>query len=268
MYSAAAERRQIIEWISPLNFFPRQADILSARQPGTGEWLLQDTTFKRWKAGETRAIWCRGMPGAGKTVLTSIVVNDLRENLANETIGVAVLYLDHKATEAHTPTNLLAGIWQQLALGKPMASLVHELYNKHRERSTRPSLQEIYSVLHAAVSDYTCVFVVIDALDEYPEDYRDTLLRHLWNLGSTARLMLTSRPHIGVDHIIPNVETLDVRASVEDIRRYLEGQILKSSRMSRHVNKPSGLRESIEDKIVKRSDGMRVFPYAIDSELG
>jgi hypothetical protein len=195
-------------------------------------------------------------------------VNDLRENLANETIGVAVLYLDHKATEAHTPTNLLAGIWQQLAPGKPMASLVHELYNKHSEQSTRPSLQEIYSVLHAAVSDCTYVFVVVDALDEYPEEHRDTLLRHLWNLGSTARLMLTSRPHIGINHIIPNVETLDVRASEEDIRRYLEGQILKSSRLSRHVNKPSGLRESIEDKIVKRSDGMRVFPYAIERELG
>jgi hypothetical protein len=194
-------------------------------------------------------------------------VNNLRENLANETIGVAVLYLDHKVTEAHTPTNLLAGIWQQLAPGKPMASLVHELYNKHRERSMCPSLQEIYSVLHAAVSDCTCVFIVVDALDEYPEEHRDTLLRHLWNLGSTARLILTSRPHIGVDHIIPKVETLDVRASEEDIRRYLEGQIPKSSRLSRHVNKPSGLRESIEDKIVKRSDGMRVFPYAIEREL-
>ncbi|KAJ7841907.1 ankyrin repeat-containing domain protein [Mycena olivaceomarginata] len=253
----SAERRRIIEWASPLNFFPRQADILSNRQPGTGEWLLQDGTFKRWEAGEIRALWCRGIPGAGKTVLASIVVNDLQENLANETTGVAVVYPRSQGNRGALPTNLLAAIWQQLALGKPVSSVVHALYNKHCEQSTRPSLQEIYSVLHAAVLDCSSVYIVVDALDEYPEEHRDTLLRYLWKLGSAAKLMLTSRPHIGIDHIIPNVETLDVRASEEDIRRYLEGQILKSSRLSRHVDKPSsGLREVIEDKIVKRSDGM------------
>ncbi|KAJ7716646.1 hypothetical protein B0H14DRAFT_3012795, partial [Mycena olivaceomarginata] len=36
----SAERAQIIDWLSPLNFFLRQADISRTRQPGTGEWLL------------------------------------------------------------------------------------------------------------------------------------------------------------------------------------------------------------------------------------
>jgi hypothetical protein len=54
-------REEIIKWASPLNFFPRQEDILRTRQPGTGEWFLQGREFKKWKAGEIRALWCRGI---------------------------------------------------------------------------------------------------------------------------------------------------------------------------------------------------------------
>ncbi|KAJ7321268.1 ankyrin repeat-containing domain protein [Mycena albidolilacea] len=252
----SAERRQIIEWTSPLNFFPRQADILSTRQPGTGEWLLQNRLFKKWKTGEIQALWCRGMPGAGKTVLASIVIDDLRANLTNENTGVAVLYLDHKATEIQSTSNLLAAIWRQLAPGKLISSLVYALYRKHYEHGTRPSLEETYSMLHSTVSECSCVFIVVDAHDGYLEAHRDTLLRLLCKLGPAVRLMLTSRPHISIDHVISNIETLDVRATEEDIRKYLDEQILKSSRLSRHVNKSSSLRESIEKNIVKCSDGM------------
>jgi hypothetical protein len=60
-YLTPEERDRIIEWYSPINFFLRQADVLSARQPGTGQWLLQHHLFKTWKSGVTKTIWCRGM---------------------------------------------------------------------------------------------------------------------------------------------------------------------------------------------------------------
>ncbi|KAJ7798407.1 hypothetical protein B0H14DRAFT_2388719, partial [Mycena olivaceomarginata] len=242
---------------SPLNFFPRQADILKTRQPGTGEWFLQHDFFKRWRTGEIRALWCRGMPGAGKTVLTSIVVDKLRTNLPNENTAVAVLYLDHKATtETHSPTNLLAAIWQQLAITNPIPTHVEELYNNHSARGTRLSLEEIYSVLNSALQEFSAVFIIVDALDEYPEKQRLTLLRHLWRLGPAVGLMLTSRPHINIDHASSNLEIVDVRAIEQDIRRYVEAQIEESSRLSMHIKNSSTLRELIEERIVKRSDGM------------
>ncbi|KAF8140739.1 hypothetical protein K438DRAFT_2030434 [Mycena galopus ATCC 62051] len=64
-----AERARIIEWLSPLNFFKRQADIFSTWQQGTGNRLLSDPHFQEWEASSGKVLWCRGMPGAGKTVL-------------------------------------------------------------------------------------------------------------------------------------------------------------------------------------------------------
>ncbi|KAJ7740991.1 hypothetical protein B0H14DRAFT_2989673 [Mycena olivaceomarginata] len=234
--------RGIVEWASPLNFFPRQDDILRTRQPGTGEWLFEDPLFERWKAGKIRTLWCRGMPGAGKTVLASIVVNDLRTNLADENTGVAAVYLDHKATtKTHSLENLLAAIWRQFALGKPMSSCVRRLYKKHSAQGTHPSLEETHSVVQSAVSDCVCVFIVVDALDEYPDSERDALLRCLWKLGPIVRL-------------ISKLWTF--RATEEDIRKYVDGRIESSHRLSGHINKSPSLRESIEERIVKRSDGM------------
>ncbi|KAJ6568705.1 ankyrin repeat-containing domain protein [Mycena capillaripes] len=256
LQNQTAEDREIIKWASPLNFFTRQADIFNARQPGTGEWLFQESLFRKWRAGEIRALWCRGIR-AGKTVLASIVVDDLRKNLANQTTGVAVLYLDHKApAETQSPRNLLAAIWRQLAVEQPIPSGVHGLYKKHYAQGTCLALEETYSMLHSAVQKFSSVFVVVDALDEYPEEQRDALLRHLWNLGPAVRLLMTSRPHVSCDHIIPDIATVEIRAMEEDIRKYVEGRIEKSPRLSRHINKSPTLRDSIEENIVKCSDGM------------
>ncbi|KAJ7826800.1 hypothetical protein B0H14DRAFT_3467462 [Mycena olivaceomarginata] len=59
-------------------------------------------------------LWCRGIPGAGKTILSSLVIHHLRDQFRDGNIGVASIYLNHKETETQTPANLLAGLWKQL----------------------------------------------------------------------------------------------------------------------------------------------------------
>ncbi|KAJ6563656.1 hypothetical protein DFH09DRAFT_984734, partial [Mycena vulgaris] len=201
-------------------------------------------------------LWCPGMPGSGKTVLSSIVVSDLRACLDSQNAGVAVLYLNHKETEAQSPSNLLAGLWRQLIFEKPISSVVYQLYAKHREQRTRPSLADTDSILRSIVSEYSRVFIIVDALDEYPEALRDTLLRRLSAFGPTVNLMLTSRPHINILRIFESYDTLEVRANADDIREYVDAQILKFSRLAKHLKNCPDLKGEIETKIVQGSDGM------------
>ncbi|KAJ7144588.1 hypothetical protein C8R44DRAFT_582826, partial [Mycena epipterygia] len=112
--STATERDKIIERYSPLNFFPHQADIFATRQPDTGGWLLESDSFKQWKSGTGGILWCRGMPGAGKTVLVSIIVDHLRTAQDCPNIGVAAIYLNHKESDTHSPSSLLTSLWRQL----------------------------------------------------------------------------------------------------------------------------------------------------------
>jgi hypothetical protein len=55
------ERKKIIDWLSPINFFLRQADISQLREKGTGGWLLADPTFKKWESGSGSTLWCPGI---------------------------------------------------------------------------------------------------------------------------------------------------------------------------------------------------------------
>ncbi|KAJ7499629.1 hypothetical protein FB451DRAFT_41815 [Mycena latifolia] len=252
------KRDEIIEWYSPLNFFLRQADIFNARQPGTGQWLLEDARFNAWISGTGKILWCRGMPGAGKTVLVSIVVDTLRTDLAREDIGIAAIYLNHKETEAHSPSMLLASIWRQLVCMKSISSTLHQLYDKHREPRTRPTEKDDDTILRSIISEYSKVFILVDALDEYPERQRDALLRRISALGGTVNLMLTSRHNIKIDYIIPEsgLEILEIRATEDDIRRHINAQISQCSQFSKIIKNRPGLREEIEARITQRSDGM------------
>jgi hypothetical protein len=54
------ETQEIVRWLSPLNFWPKQTDVFDAREAGTGQWLLDDPVFREWANGNEKTIWCRG----------------------------------------------------------------------------------------------------------------------------------------------------------------------------------------------------------------
>ncbi|KAJ7159092.1 ankyrin repeat-containing domain protein [Mycena crocata] len=280
---AKVEKRvKIIKWYSPLNFFLRHADILNVRAPGTGEWFLEADRFKEWKAATGKILWCRGIrawlhslskfpvinrrtAGAGKTVLVSIVVDHLR---ADPDCGVAAIYLHHKEAHVNSPADLLASLWRQLVLGKAISSIAQRIYQKHRESHTRPSVDDDHAILCSVMPEYSKVFILVDALDEYPEGERNVLLRRLSALRPAPNLMFTSRPHIKVHQMFlqSDTQTMDVRATEGDIRRFVHAQVSASSRLSEHVINCPELSEEITTAILRRSDGMFLLAkFHIDS---
>jgi hypothetical protein len=133
----------------------------------------------------------------------------------------------------------------------PADSMVQKLHQRHSEKRTRPSLAEIHDVLCSVVREWSKVYIVVDALDEYPEDQRRILLKHLTALDSTVSLMLTSRPHIDLGAALSlGFGELEIRGSDADIRKYVDQRILNSERLSLHVRTWPGLQEKIILKIV------------------
>lgn len=90
------ERQKIAEWISSTNYATYQADFLSQRQEGTGQWLLNTTEFCEW-VKEVGVLYCPGIPGAGKTILSSIIINYLQESFGMEQdIGIAYIFCNYR----------------------------------------------------------------------------------------------------------------------------------------------------------------------------
>ncbi|KAI9812564.1 MAG: hypothetical protein M1827_004553 [Pycnora praestabilis] len=250
--------KDILVWLSPLNFAAKQIDVLSRRQEGTGNWLLQADVFKRWVNGTDRTIWCPGPPGAGKTVLASIVVDYLERTLQQNDIAIAYIYCSYKDEVSQSPLNLIASLVHQI-IGRKDAipSEITTLYKNHIEKQTRPTLWEYSRLLQSAAEGFSKVFVIIDALDECLESggVRDRFTSEIRKLPPNTQMLITSRPTMTIERELEGASRLEIRASDYDIRLYLEARVMEERRLARCC-KDTAFREQIIEQLIESAKGM------------
>ena len=54
------ELENIINWLSPRNFWKTHYGIFEKREKETGSWLLTHPKFEVWLRGSTEVLWCPG----------------------------------------------------------------------------------------------------------------------------------------------------------------------------------------------------------------
>jgi Cdc6-like AAA superfamily ATPase len=253
------ERRTILDWLTPIDYASQQSDFIARQQEGTGKWLLDSDKFQEWLGNSKQTLFCPGMPGAGKTILTSIVVNYLGTEFQNDaSVGIVYLYCNFRRQQEQRPADLLASLLKQLVQEQSfLPESVKTLYAHHKGKRTRPLFDEISKVLHAAVAGYSKIFIIIDALDEcqFNDGCRKRILSEIFNLqtATAANVFATSRFIPEIVKEFDGSVSLEIRADDEDVRNYLKGHI---SQLPSCVTRSLDLQEEIETKIIKAVDGM------------
>lgn len=264
--------RDIINWLSPVNYHTQQDDFLKRRQEGTGKWLLDSDEFQAWLKLSKQTLFCPGIPGAGKTMISSIVIEHLQtkfENRAN--IGIAYVYCNYRQQQQQKAEDLLSSLLKQLTQQKSsIPGEVERLYEHHRKKQTSPSFNEIAAVLQSTILSYSEAFIIVDALDEcqVSNEVRKKFLSELFNLQANTQInfFATSRiiPDIQKEFVNKNCILLEIRASEGDMRRYLNGHM---SQLPRCVSKDLTLQEQIITEIINAADGMYVYYPEIEASL-
>ncbi|KAF4816976.1 Ankyrin-1 [Colletotrichum siamense] len=81
------EDSQALEWLkglTPIDYGSQQSDFLRKRQYGTGEWFIRSKEYCAWVAIAGQTLFCPGIPGAGKTIMSSIVIDDIDKRFRKE----------------------------------------------------------------------------------------------------------------------------------------------------------------------------------------
>jgi len=254
---ADEERETVLNWLTPIDYAPQQHDFISRRQERTGNWLLGSAEYKAWVSAKKQTLFCPGIPGGGKTISASIVIDELTKWAGNdENAGIAYIYCNFRQKDTQKASDLLASWLKQLAQGQRFSRL-KSLYYHHRKNKTRPSLDETSKTLRSVASLYSRVFIIVDALDECQtaDGCRSRLLEEMFSLrdNCSVNIFATSRLLPEIKQQFNGSLTLEIRASSEDIRIYVDSQM---SHLPSFVATNPDLQNEIKTEIVKAVDGM------------
>lgn len=258
------EDLKILKWLTPVDYGPQQSDFFRRRQAGTGQWLLNSAEYKTWLETSQQTLFCPGIPGAGKTILTSIVIDDLCNRFYNDSnIGIAYIYCNFQRRDEQKAEDLLISLLKQLAQDQSsLPESVKILYERHKSKQTRPLFDEISRALHSLAVLYLRLFIIIDALDECQATggCRTRFLSEIFNLQAKcgASLFATSRLIPEISEKFEQSIILEIRASEEDVQKYVDSHM---SRLPSFVGRSLDLQEEIKTHIVDAVDGMYVALY-------
>ena len=138
---------------------------------------------------------------------------------------------------------------------------------KQRCWTDSPTYDDLLPILSQILRLSGPTVLVIDALDECPEDIRNNslfpLLENLRDMGGDHfRLLVTSRPESDISSHMPNFSTHllnfhDAKQHLQEICDYIARQL--TSPTSYHW--PNDVKDKVRRVLAWRSNGMRVIHY-------
>lgn len=220
---------EFLDWLSMERYATQQSDTLKQWQAGTCGWFLDSPIYQNWIQGTQTTLFCPGIPGAGKTVMSCAVIHTIGESIAVDSkVGLAYVYFAFSRQNEQTVEHVLASLLAQLLRGveNPPSHL-----SEIKDNGGRPTRTQLIDQLCLAASGYQKVFIVLDALDECStkEQCRTAVLNDVSLLQSRTgiRILATSRYDDDIASRLkgPHASTLPISAREEDVERFLTSEI-------------------------------------------
>jgi Cdc6-like AAA superfamily ATPase len=255
------QRREKIErWLSPPDPSTNYNKALQQRQESTGLWFLQSDTFAKWKTQQNSLLWLYGIPGCGKTILSSTIIEDLKRTLPRQPL--LYFYFDFSDKGKQILDSMVRSLISQLYHKcEDTWKLLDSLYSSGHNQ---PSCESLCKVLLQMVEQVKEVYVVLDALDECrtrkgpPTEGLLSWIRDLLNSEQrNTHLLVTSRLEQDIKSEIGGWPFVRIQTNLinDDIRAYVRARIREGNDFKRLQSKPK-VQDEIERRLMEKVDGM------------
>lgn len=255
------ETNEMLEFFGTYDSQTNHAMSVSLRSPGTGLWLIDGEEFQRWQQERNSKVWLSGIPGAGKTVLAGLLIQQMLMSVTPSK-GGAFHYCDYKKAKSGKVQTILASIVGQLAMQNSACAAMSRKTYRPENNATMARLllsaQDLLELLRKMALHFDEVMLVIDALDE-SED-QEYVSRTLQGLVTTAgcniKLALLSRDERDISLNLSTFEHVSIAANSSDLRLFVSAEIEERTRNRKLRIRSAGLKDEILDRLVHRADGM------------
>jgi hypothetical protein len=252
---------KIVAWLAPPDPGTNHATARQHHESQTGDWLLKSTQYTNWKIGVVSHLWMYGKAGCGKTILSSTAIEDIRDTCQKDAdASYAYFYFSFSDKRKQSDGDLLRSLVAQLGWREPGLSMLRQAYENARQGVPGPD--ELEKILLASIRSCSKVYLLVDALDECPEDNetRQSVLARIERLtqdASNLKIFVTSRE---LDSIRKSMEVLAAEplrvitcAVDDDIQAYLSTELSRDRNL---CELSPEMRALIESTIASQADGM------------
>ena len=232
------------------------------REPGTATWVFENETFLGWYGSPGSVLWLHGIPGAGKTILCSAMIDYLQTECGGPG-GGSVLYFyfdfaDGRKQSAHSFIKSL--VYQVLSTEDAIAEPAMDLYRARNSGTEEADVDELFYVFVDLLSAPETTYVCVDALDECTELERRRILQLVGDMSSAKNVSvsITSRREVDVEDALARMPTcraiqIESAAVDADVRTYASNVIAQDLKLSKW--RPN-IRHEMLDAVVEGSHGM------------
>lgn len=255
------EDEKVLSWLRVVNTSTNHKVARDKREPTTGDWFIRSESFVNWTTSQTASLWLHGIPGAGKTVLCSTIIEHVKGLcIPNSLDQYAYFYFNFN--DRPNAGSMLSCIIADLCDRKRLVSpQLHQLYRQCDNGQVAPKLPDLIQFFTSPLASTHRTFILLDALDECPSGPdRDNLLEVLTVMISMGNLniLLTSRREKDIAEELEglaNLVIIDLKSGGldSDIELYVQNRLVQDRKLQRWDPDP---KQKIQKALVDGANGM------------
>jgi hypothetical protein len=257
---------KIRNWLAPPDPSTNLNQARRLRYQGTGQWFLESEAYSEWKNEENSFLWLNGIPGCGKTVLSSTIIVDL--DPTNSDPRVLYFFFNFNDVEKRWLENAIRSlIFQLFSKHIILRSEVNAVYSSFGNGTRQPDATSLDKLLRRMMPRSGEIYIVLDALDEserhtgsYSSKSLLDWIKGIQDESTNIHILVTSRPEQdimasfnGWAHT-DNIIQLQSGLVSDDIAAYTKARV---SKMPRWKKRPD-IQAEIETILLEKADGMYV----------
>ncbi|KAI1752664.1 WD40 repeat-like protein [Xylaria castorea] len=245
----------------------------------SGMWIFKDPSFCSWSNNDTSrhgVLYVNGIPGAGKTTLVSVIIEELLDSKCSNEKRHCVAYFYFKQKQPNKMSHnssLRALLLQLVELDSTISDHLFEKMSSIEGVNLR-STKVLESLVKTVLESSRISYIVLDGLDECAPNEAAKCVEWFLSLvngglaetNAALRVLFCGQRDGTLDKLLSNQPSISLEASghVEHIRQYCRGF---AEKIREKFKIPLEMEEEIIIKVSNEAEGMFLYARVVLENL-
>ena len=185
---------------------------------------MSSSSFETWKTSDNSFLWLHGIPGCGKTILLSTIIQTvLGQNQGKLKVAVIYFYFDFSDQNKQNVEQLALSLLTQLSFqSRYFSQTLQELYRESDQGKHPPTRNGVAKALTDILSELDSIYLLVDALDEATDSKELCELLRRLKLNTHMHILVTSRKERNLEPLLSRLATdcicikdVDIQADIQ-----------------------------------------------------